>query len=208
MKEKLLIVGIGGHGKVVSDIAIKMNKWNRMACLDNLYHENKVDAPFGLEVLGKSEDVFSYVEDWDVFVAYGDNSRRESLQQELLALGASIPTLIHPDSIVGRNVEIGVGTVVMGGVVINCYTDIGRGCIINTGATVDHDSVIEDYSHISPGANMGGNVKIGKSTWVGIGSTVIHGVSVTANCMIGAGGVVVKDICEAGTYVGVPVRKL
>lgn len=208
MKEKLLIVGIGGHGKVVADIAIRMNRWNRMACLDSFYDENEVERPFGLEVLGKSDDVYSYIDGWDIFVAYGDNGKRESLQESLLASGASIPVLIHPSSIVGRNVEIGEGTVVMGGVVINCYTDIGRGCIVNTGATVDHDSVIDDYSHISPGVNIAGTVKIGKSTWVGIGSTVSHGVSITGDCMIGAGGVVVKDIEEAGTYVGVPVRKL
>lgn len=96
----------------------------------------------------------------------------------------------------------------MAGAIINCCTKIGKGCIINTGATVDHDNVIEDYVHISPGANLAGNVTVGKRTWIGIGSVVSNNVCIISDCKIGAGAVVVKDINEVGTYIGVPVRKL
>ncbi|NMA64614.1 MAG: acetyltransferase, partial [Clostridiaceae bacterium] len=102
----------------------------------------------------------------------------------------------------------GSGTVVMAGVVINSSTRIGKGCIINTGATIDHDNVIEDYVHISPGVNTAGTVRVGCGTWLGIGSVVSNNITVTNNCRVGAGAVVVKDITETGTYVGVPARRI
>ena len=96
----------------------------------------------------------------------------------------------------------------MAGVVINCCTRIGKGCIINTGATIDHDNLIEDYVHISPGAHLAGTVKVGQGSWLGIGSVVSNNVNITSGCKVGAGAVVVKDITEPGTYVGVPVRRV
>lgn len=103
---------------------------------------------------------------------------------------------------------MGAGTVVMAGAIINCCSRIGEGCIVNTGATIDHDNVIEDYVHISPGVHTAGTVEIGKGTWIGIGGVVSNNVNITSGCMIGAGAVVVEDITEAGTYVGVPSRKV
>ena len=96
----------------------------------------------------------------------------------------------------------------MAGAVINCCTKIGKGCIINTGATIDHDNLIEDYVHISPGVHLAGTVKVGQGSWLGIGSVVSNNINITSGCKVGAGAVVVKDITEPGTYVGVPVTKI
>lgn len=85
---------------------------------------------------------------------------------------------------------------------------IGRSCIINTASSIDHECVLEDYVHVSPGVHVAGTVTIGKSTWIGIGATVINNLSICANCMIGAGSTVIKDIKEEGTYVGSPIRKV
>ena len=120
----------------------------------------------------------------------------------------SVVSLIHPSAIIGTDVEIGMGTVIMAGVVINSSCRIGKGCIINTSSSLDHDNFIEDYVHISPGARTAGSVTIGKGTWLGIGSVVSNNVNVCGDCMIGAGAVVVKDVTEPGTYVGVPVRRV
>jgi len=204
MKDKLLIIGAGGHGKVVADIALNMNKWKRIAFLD----DREIKSSMGIEVIDKSIDAFKYVNDWDIFVAIGNNEIRENIEYKLRAEGASIPILIHPSAVVGRNVEFGNGTVVMANAVINCCTKIGNGCIVNTGATIDHDNIIEDYVHISPGAHIAGTVKIGKGTWIGIGSIVSNNVNIIGGCKVGAGAVVVKDITEPGTYIGVPARKL
>ena len=101
------------------------------------------------------------IRDCDIFVGVGNNVIREKIQKKLEAEGASIPTLIHPNAVIGEQVKLASGTVVMAGVVINCCTKIGKGCIINTGATIDHDNLIEDYVHISPGAHLAGTVKVG-----------------------------------------------
>jgi len=205
MKNKLLIIGASGHGKVIADIALKMNKWETIHFLDD--NEN-IKQSMNIEVIGTTKEVTKYINDYDIIVGIGDSFIRESIQGKLEEIGASVPILIHPKAIIAKEVEIGTGTVIMAGAIINCCTKIGKGCIINTGATVDHDNVIEDYVHISPGANLAGNVTVGKRTWIGIGSVVSNNVCIISDCKIGAGAVVVKDINEVGTYVGVPVRKL
>ncbi len=204
-RNKLLIIGASGHGRVVADIAIKMNRWQQIAFLDD---DEEIQSPIRVKVIGKSNDAFTYINDYDIFVAIGNNKTREKIQTQLGVAGANIPTLIHPSTIIGEKVEVGIGTVVMAGVVINCCSTIGEGCIINTGAVIDHDNVIEDYVHISPGARLAGTIKVGQGSWLGIGSVVSNNVNIISGCMIGAGAVVVKDITEPGTYVGVPARRV
>lgn len=205
MKVKLLIIGASGHGKVVADIAMKMNKWKSISFLDD---DENIKYSMGIEVIGKSTDAYKYIKDYDIFVAIGNNAIREKIQEKLEAEGANIPTLIHPNAVIGEQVRFGAGTVIMAGVVINCCTEVGKGCIINTGSTIDHDNFIEDYVHLSPGVNTAGTVKIGKGTWIGIGSVVSNNLNITSGCKVGAGSVVVKDITETGIYVGVPARKI
>ena len=205
MKDKLLIIGAGGHGKVVADIARKMNNWHSIAFLDD---DESIKTCMGLEVIGKSADAVTYKDYSDLFVAIGNSVTREKIQEKLEAEGASIANLIHPDAVIGAEVEIGNGTAVMAGVVINSSGKIGKGCIINTNSSLDHDTLIESYVHISPGAVLAGKVRVGKGSWIGIGSVVSNNVQICDSCILGAGAVVVKDISEPGTYVGVPARKV
>lgn len=205
MKNKLLIIGASGHGKVIADIALKMNKWANIAFLDD---DVSIKSSMGIEVIGKSDKALTNIQEYDIFVGIGNNSIREKIQKKLEAEGASIPFLIHPSAIIGEKVELESGTVVMAGVVINCCTKIGKGCIINTGASIDHDNVIEDFVHISPGSHLAGTVKVDHGSWLGIGSIVSNNVNITSGCEIGAGAVVINDITEPGTYVGVPVRRI
>ncbi|WP_079525383.1 acetyltransferase [Solibacillus isronensis] len=205
MKNKLLIIGASGHGKVVAEIAIKMNKWQSIAFLDD---DKSIKSSMGLEVIGTSEDVFTHIDEYEIFVGIGNNTTRQRIHEMLETFGANIPNLIHPKAVIGNQVDIGTGTAVMAGVVINCCTKIGRGCIINTGSTIDHDNCIDDFVHISPGSHLAGTVKVGKGSWLGIGSVVSNNITITNGCKVGAGSVVVKDITEPGVYVGVPVRRV
>ncbi|WP_069999291.1 acetyltransferase [Cellulosilyticum sp. I15G10I2] len=205
MKDKLIIIGASGHGKVIADIAIKMNKWKSITFLDD---DESIKTSMGLEVIGKTADAFTYKDEADFFVAIGNNAIREKVQEILIEQGLSVISLIHPSVVIGTDVEIGIGTAVMAGVVINSSTRIGKSCIINTSSSLDHDTIIEDYVHISPGVRIAGSVTIGKGTWLGIGSVVSNNVNIFSGCKVGAGAVVVKDIIEPGTYVGVPVRRV
>jgi sugar O-acyltransferase (sialic acid O-acetyltransferase NeuD family) len=205
MKNRLLIIGASGHGKVVADIAKKMNKWESIAFFDD---DQSIKSPMGVDIIGKLDDAFTYKEGSDFFVAIGNNAVREKVQERLIDKRLNVVSLVHPDAVISADVEIGIGTVVMAGVVINSSTRIGKSCIINTSASLDHDNVIEDYVHISPGVRTAGNVWIGKGTWMGIGSVVSNNVNICNGCKVGAGAVVVKDIPANCTAVGSPARPI
>jgi len=205
MKETLIIIGASGHGKVIADIASRMNKWLNIYFLDD---DASINECTGLKVIGRLIDASKYKAEADFFVAIGNNYTREKIQENLIAEGVSLATIVHPNTAIGNRVEIGMGTVVMAGVVINSSSNIGKGCIINTHSSVDHDNVIEDYVHISPGVNLAGTVRVGKGSWIGIGGVVNNNITICNNCQLGAGTVVIKNIIESGLYVGVPAKKI
>lgn len=192
---KLVIIGASGHGKVISDIAVKLG-YKNIVFLDD---DESIKECTGFPVVGKTSEANNI--EGDKIVAIGNPSIRQRIQE-----GLSPVTLIHPAAVIGRRVNIGEGTVVMAGAVINSDVTIGKGCIINTSSSVDHDCSIGDYVHVAVGAHICGTVQVGKNTWIGAGSTVINNLSICDNCMIGAGAVVVNDIRESGTYIGVPAR--
>lgn len=205
MKETLIIIGASGHGKVIADIAAKMNKWLNIYFLDD---DSSINECIGLKVIGRIIDSYIYKDEADFFVAIGNNNTREKIQENLIAEGVSLATIVHPNAVVGNRVKIGMGTVIMAGVVINNSSNIGKGCIINTHSSLDHDNVIEDYVHISPGVNLAGAVVVGRGSWIGIGGVVSNNVTICSKCQLGAGAVVVKNITESGVYVGVPAKKI
>ena len=200
--KNLVIIGAGGHGRVVADIAQKLNIYEKIAFLDD---GNATDC-MRLPIIGKSADFERYVSTSEMFVAIGNNKTRAEFLTKLFNMGAHVATLIHPSAIIGAHVEIGAGTAVMAGAVINPCAKIGKGCIVNTGSSVDHDCKIEDCCHIAVGAHLAGTVTVKRQTWIGAGATVSNNISICADSMIGAGAVVVKDITESGTYIGVPAR--
>lgn len=182
-----------------------MTKWTDIAFLDD---DNDIKSSMGFEIIGKSVSAYKYLNEYEIVVGIGNNTIREEIQMELESAGASIATLIHPTAVIGEQVELSKGTVIMAGSVINCCTKIGKGCIVNTGSTMHHDNIIEDYVHISPGTKIAGSVKIGKGTWLGIGSVISNNINIISGCKVGAGAVVVNDIMESGTYIGIPARRV
>lgn len=203
MKKSLVIIGASGHGKVVADIAEKQNRYDRIFFLDD--DDTRTDCA-GFPVVGTSGMVSQYLTDAELFVAIGNAQIRQRIQERLEQMGEVIPTLIHPNAVIGKDVSIGPGTVVMAGAVINPCAQIGKGCIINTCSSIDHDCRIGDYVHVAVGAHLCGTVVVGEGTWIGAGATVSNNLTVCGGCMIGAGAVVVNNIAEAGTYIGVPAK--
>lgn len=203
--KRLLIVGAGGHGKVVADVARRMCYYETILFLDD---DGSVKECGGFPVVGRSCEAEGYIGECDIFVAVGNARIRRKLMAVLSEKGALLPVLLHPDAVVGQGVVIGSGTVIMAGAVINSDTQIGEGCIINTCASVDHDCRIDDYVHVSVGAHVAGGVHVGANTWIGAGAVLSDHIDIAPDCMVGAGAVVVKDIGEGGTYVGVPARRI
>lgn len=199
--KQLIIIGASGHGRVVADIARK-NGYQDIAFLDD---NPSVKECGGREVVGKSESFREY--DCDFVVAIGNSAVRQRIQSLIEQAGKHLPALIHPNACVADGVSIGGGTVIAAGAVVNPGAVIGKGCIVNTGSSVDHDCVVEDYVHISVGAHVAGTVHVGERTWIGVGAAVSNNLNICADCMIGAGCVVVRDITESGTYMGVPAKR-
>ena len=191
--KRLVIIGAGGHGRVVADIA-NLKGYEDIIFLDD------ADVPIAK---GKVADYKNY-NDSDFIVAIGNNHIREKIQIMLNENGCKIVSLVHPDAVIGSDVVFGSGTVVMAGVVVNTGARIGNGVILNTCCSVDHDCKISDYCHISVGAHLAGSVSVGTLTFICAGVTVINNISVCDECVVGAGAVVVRDITVQGIYKGVP----
>lgn len=198
----LLILGAGGHGKVVADTALLMNIWDNIAFLDDNPDLREV---MGIAILGKLEDANLFKHKFGyAFVAIGNNTVRLEWLNRLLMAMFDIPAVIHPNSIISRFSTIGAGSVVMAGVVVNANTSIGRGCILNTGCSIDHDCVLDDGVHISPGAHTGGTVKIGRCTWVCIGSSISNNISIGRNAVIASGASVITNVADNVMVAGIP----
>jgi len=208
MKKPLYIYGASGHAKVIIDIAERMECWK----IEGLLDDNAALAGqkvLGYPILGGREWLrrLNPLEE-ALFPAIGANATRHRIGREVKRLGFHIPTLVHPSAVIAREVTIGYGTAVMAGVVVNPATEIGPLCILNTSCTVDHDGRLGTAVHISPGAHLAGNVTVGDESWVGIGSSVIEGRSIGKRAMVGGGAVVVNDIPDDVTVVGIPARPL
>ena len=198
MKDGIVIIGAGGHGRVCAEIA-ELCGYHRILFLDDA-------ADKAERVYGTTDRLPELIDEYDVFVAIGNNNVRKRITESCCMQGCTLATLIHPKSIVSKGAEISSGTVVMAGAVINTGAEIGRGVIINTGSSVDHDCHIGDYSHIAVGAHFAGAVSVGEGSFVGAGAVIINNMAVCSDSTIGAGAVVVKNIIEPGVYIGVPAR--
>ena len=198
---KLMIIGAGGHGKVIADIALK-NGYTDICFVD----DNATGECIGFSIIGNISDIEQFNDgNTDFVIAIGDNFTRKNIAEKY---GVKWVTLIHPSAQIGSYVSIGEGSVVMANAVINPCSKIGCHCIINTGAIVEHDSSLGDFVHISPRATLSGSVNVGELTWIGAGATLVNNVNICDRAIVGAGAIVTKTINDKGTYVGVPARKI
>lgn len=198
----LIIIGASGHAEVVADIALK-NGYTIAGFLDD---NEKTTEVLGYKVLGKVSDCLNYKNDYEFVIGIGNNAVRKRIAEEYSEL--DFVTLIHPTASIGLNVTIDKGTVVMPMAVINSCATIGKQTIINSGSVVEHDCQVGDYCLIAPHATLCGVVKIGNNVLMGAGSVINQTLSVCDNVIAGSGCVITKSITEAGTYIGVPAKKI
>ena len=203
---KLLIIGAGGHGKVVADAAQAMKNWEHIAFIDRRYAAGERQC-LGFPIIGDDSILKQCLADFShLIVAIGDNSLRYQLQQRGQSLGFTIATIIHPTSTVSSRAKIGCGTVILANAVINADAQIGAAGIINTAAVIEHDCKLEQGVHISPNASLAGNVSVGEYSWIGIGATVIQNIPIGQRVIVGAGSVVITPIPDHATVAGVPAK--
>ena len=207
MNKNIVIIGAGGHAKVIADIIDKSKDIVIGFLDDNKTRNEIIIKEKQYKVIGKINDCNKIQlehPDFEFIIAIGDNKIRKQIAEKYREL--KFYTAIHPSSQIALDVEIKQGTVVMANVCINTSAKVGKHCIINTGAVVEHDNKIEDYVHISPNATLCGTVEIGELTHVGAGTTIKNNINICNNCIIGAGSVVVKNITKSAIYMGVPAK--
>ncbi len=196
----VIVIGAGGHGKVVADI-IRKNGDFVVGFLD----DGKLCGTdfYGSKIMGNISSAENYA-DAEFVIAIGNNKVRNRIS----GMNIKFYTAIHPAAVIAEGAEIGEGSVVTAGAIINSDAKIGRHAIINTCSVVEHDCVVGDFAHVSPGSVLCGTAKIGKETWIGASAVVKNNISVCDNAVVGAGAVVVKDITEKGVYAGVPAKRI
>lgn len=202
MVKDVVLIGAGGHAKVIADIVLKSGD-KLVGFLDDNAEKQGSEIFKGYKVIGTISDVNKYSDCYFV-IAIGDNKTRARIAEKLVV---KYYTAIHPNAVVADTVKVGEGTVIMAGAVINPDTIIGRHCIINTACSIDHDNHIDDYAHISPGAHLAGSVSVGNNSWICAGAIIINNISIINDIIVGAGATVLSDINEPGIYIGTPAKK-
>lgn len=199
MSESVVVVGAGGHAKVV------------LATLEALGMEVAAildDDPglWGKQILG--HEIRGPIKEAQVHgksgvLAIGSNRERQRLADELSLEWISA---VHPSAQVHKTVEVGPGSVIFAGAIVQPETIIGEHAIVNTGARVDHDCRVGSFAHLAPGVSLAGSVSIGQGVLMGIGSCAIPGVAIGDWSIVGAGAAVTSDLESEVTAAGVPAK--
>ena len=198
MNKKIAIIGAGGHGKVVGEIA-QLNGYNIVDFFDD--NENLKKEEFFFPILGNLNFLKNSLKKYNAFfVAIGNNKIRFDKVEWLIKSGANIINLIHPRSTISKYTKLGNGICVMANSVVNPGSVVGNGVMINTSASIDHDCKIEDYVHISPNCSLSGNVKVGKFSHIGTGTSVHPGIEIGANVKVGIGSKIFNNVLDNTVY--------
>lgn len=205
-----MILGCGGHGRVVLDILANAGVHRVVGFVDSnpKMVGRRVD---GIEVLGRPDELARIRDELDVhhaIVAVGDNGARRALGDQLESSDFDLINAIHPSANVARNATLGCNIVIAAGALVCAHCQIGDSVILNTGCIVDHETLIGTATHICPGARLAGRVTVESGAFVGIGATIIQSIRVGYEAVIGAGAVVVGDVAPMSTVVGVPAREV
>ncbi len=207
---KCVVIGAGGHGRVVLDILINQGEHDVVGFIDSNCDltGRRMD---GCKVLGDMTALPGLCDQLDVqaaVVAIGDNGIRRDFSEQVERMGLVLLNAIHPSANLARNVTLGNNVVIAAGALVCAHCQIGDSVILNTGCIVDHESMIGTATHICPGARLAGRVAVESGAFVGIGATVIQSIRIGYEAVVGAGAVVIADVNPLSTVVGVPAREI
>lgn len=207
MSVAIVIVGAGGHGRVVADVCRSAGR-SVVGFLDPAAERGTLID--GIPILGDDERLAdsTFIASHEYCIGVGDPVLRCELASSVLDAGGSLPVITHKSAVVAPGVIIGQGSILMAGAIVNPGSTIEDFVIVNTAATVDHDGHISEGTHLCPGAHLGGNVHCARCVYVGIGASVIQGVRIGEHAVVGAGATVIRDVGAGETVVGCPAQPL
>lgn len=204
----VLLIGAGGHARVVLDI---LRTQPALAPAGFIDPSHRGETLLGVPVIGGDEVLPALLAQgtMSAIIAIGSTGncrRREQLFTQCRADGWAFVTAIHASAVVAPDVSIGQGTAIMAGAIVNIGTTVGENAVINTGAVVEHDCVIGDHAYVSPGAVLCGRVHVGVGAFIGAGATIRQGAQIGDWAVVGAGAVVIKNVPPGVMAFGVPAR--
>lgn|SRR4030042_1994264 len=209
MKQKLILLGGGGHCISCIDVIRAEDKFSILGILDTA--EKKGSTVSGVEIIGTDENISDlFVECRNFLITVGQIKSPElriSLYTTVNRLGGILPVIISPRAYVSTSAKIGEGTIVMHDSIVNANSVIGKNCIINTNALIEHEATIGDFCHISTHAVVNGQVRVGDRSFIGSNSILVNNITIPDNTIVAAGACVLKSPEIAGTYIGNPARK-
>ena len=205
--EDVIIIGAGGHGKVVLDVLLSEGAYRPVGFVDN--NPSLLDSyACGLPVLGPVNALprLKRQKIRHAIIAIGDNRQRLAQRQFVDGDGLHLVSAVHPTAYVSPRATLGRGVVVAPGAKVIVEANVRDLAIVNTGAIVDHECDVGEASHVCPGAVLAGRVRIGRGAFIGVGAQVIQCLTVGDFAVVGAGAAVIQDVPAGATAVGVPAR--
>lgn len=208
--KKILIIGAGGHAKVLIDaLLVSGHKIEGILDQDKKLHGKSV---LGIKVLGGDELLEKkYPKDQTILVngvgSISDTEVRQKIFSNFKKKGFEFMTVIHPSSVIAKSAKLGEGVQVLALSFIGADSTIGANVIVNTKVSIDHDCDIAAHVHLAPGVTLSGLVEIGEAAHIGTGASVIQAVTIGKHSLVAAGAVVVSDVANKKQVAGVPAKK-
>lgn len=209
-KEKIILIGGGGHCKSVIDVIETENKFEIAGIID--VKEKIGQKILDYKIIACDDDLPELSKKYKNFIITVGQIKsptiRIKIYEKLKNLNINLPVIISPFSHVSKHSDIGEGTVIMHNVIVNAGAKIGKNCIINNTALIEHDAIIGDNCHISTNAKINGDCTVEKNTFFGSGAILSNGITIAENNIIAAGAVIYRNTKPNGTYIGNPARKV
>ena len=205
-KRPYIILGGGGHACVVADTLHELGKTIKGFTDPAANPTMKTPLPHlgGDEVLQDIASERCYLATG--LGSIGNTTGRARVFKAGKTQGFTFPVICHPQSTVASSAELGPGTQVMAGSIVQPHAVIAENVLVNTRTSVDHECHIGSHVHIAPGATLSGNVRVGAKAHIGTGAVIVQGVTIGTRAIVGAGAVVIRDVPPDTTVTGVPAR--
>lgn len=204
----LVLVGGGGHASDVLQAVEAVNAARPTYHVIGILDDGNVDprrfAGRDVAHIGPVDDVAGV--DAAYVLCLGWPWDRHAVERRISERGQPAPPIVHPSADVGRGVELGLGSVVLGHAHLSPFVRFGAHAIVSYSASVGHDTTFGDHGSVMPNAAVSGGVTAGDRVLIGIGAAVREGVHLGDDVRIGVGAAVVDDIAAGLTVVGVPAR--